>query len=68
MPATVAAQVDVCVVLIEGGVAMTVILVTVGGVAVVERAMVAVPNFVESCVEVALMVSEPEEGAVEGAV
>jgi hypothetical protein len=55
-------------VLIEGGVAMTVILVTVGGVAVVERAMVAVPNFVESCVEVALMVSEPEEGAVEGAV
>jgi len=68
VPATVAAQVDVCVVLIEGGVAMTVILVTVGGVAVVERAMVAVPNFVESCVEVALMVSEPEEGAVEGAV
>lgn len=30
--------------------------------------MVAVPTFVESCIEMALIVSDPEAGAVDGAV
>jgi hypothetical protein len=50
------------------GVATTATPVTVGCTAEVATAMVAVPDFVESCVEVALIVSEPDSGAVEGAV
>ena len=50
------------------GVATTVTPVTVGCTTEVATATAAVPDFVESCVEVALMVSDPEAGAVEGAV
>jgi hypothetical protein len=38
------------------------------GVAGAVMVIFAVPNFAESCVDVALMVSEPEVGTVEGAV
>jgi hypothetical protein len=38
-------------------------MVDAGGAAMV---IVAVPDFVESCVDVALMVSDPEAGAVAG--
>jgi hypothetical protein len=34
----------------------------------VETAMVAIPTFVGSCVEIASMVADPEAGAVAGAV
>jgi hypothetical protein len=50
------------------GVATTRTPVTVGCTPDVVTATVAIPDFVESCVEIALMVSEPEAGAVEGAV
>ena len=63
-----AAQVAVCAVVMLAGVATTATPVTVGCTAEVATAMVAVPDFVESCVEVALIVSEPDSGAVEGAV
>jgi hypothetical protein len=53
---------------IAEGVATTLTPVTVGCTAVVVTATAADPAFVESCVEVALMVSEPETGAEEGAV
>jgi hypothetical protein len=53
-------------VVIEEGVAETAILVMVGGGRVMVT--VAVPDFVASWVDVALMVSAPEEGTVEGAV
>ena len=65
---TVATQVAVWLVPMEEGVATTATAVTVGGTTVVETATTAVPNFVESCVAVALIVSDPEAGAVEGAV
>ena len=66
MPVTVAAQVAVCAVEMAAGEAATVTPVTVGCTGVVETATTAVPNFAESCTEVALMVTEV--GAVEGAV
>jgi hypothetical protein len=50
------------------GVATTLTPVTVGPTAEVVIVTAAVPDFVESCVEVALMVADPETGAVEGAV
>lgn len=68
VPATVATQVAVCVVLMETGAATTVTLVTVVCVPEVATETAAVPDFVVSCVEVALIVSAPEAGAVEGAV
>ena len=68
MPVTVGTQVAVCAVPIEEGVATTVTAVTVGGTATVETATAAIPNFVEFCTEIALIVSAPEAGAVEGAV
>jgi hypothetical protein len=49
----------------EEGVATTEIPVTVDGAAIVT---VAVPYLLESCVEVALTVSDPEPGTVSGAV
>jgi hypothetical protein len=54
----------------KAGVATTVTFVTVtaGGTAGVEMVTAAVPDFVESCVEVALTDSNPEAGALEGAV
>jgi hypothetical protein len=54
----------------EDGVAATVTLVTVtvGGVVGLEMVTAAVPVFVESCVEVALTVSNPEAGTLEGEV
>jgi hypothetical protein len=59
-------------VVIEEGVAVTRMPVTVGpeGVDVTDTAMgtIAVPDFVVSCVEIALTVSQPEAGAVFGAV
>jgi hypothetical protein len=68
VPVTVAAQVEVSAVVMELGVATTATLVTVGCTPEVAMAIAAVPDFVESCVEVALTVSEPESGALEGAV
>jgi hypothetical protein len=50
------------------GVANTATLVTKGCSPEVATVIAAVPDFVEFCVEVALIVSEPEAGAVEGAV
>jgi hypothetical protein len=49
----------------EEGVATTEIPVTVDGAVIVT---VAVPDLLESCVEVALTVSNPEAGTVSGAV
>ena len=68
MPVTVATQVAVCAVVMEEGVATTVTLVTVGAAIAVVTVMIAVPSLVSSCVEVAVMVSDPEAGGVEGAV
>jgi hypothetical protein len=66
VPLTVAAQVEVWAVVMEEGVATTVMLVTVGGGA--EMVTVAFPDLVASSVEVAVTVSEPEVGTVDGAV
>lgn len=66
MPVTVAAQVAVCAVEMAAGDEITETAVTVGCTGVVETATTAVPNFAESCTDVALMVTEV--GAVEGAV
>ena len=68
MPVTVATQIAVCSVPIEDGVATTVTAVTVGCITEVETATTADPNFVTFCVEVALIVSAPEVGTVDGAV
>ena len=68
VPVTVATQVAVCAVPIEEGVATTATSVTVGCTTVVETVTAAVPTFVASCIEVALIVSDPEAGTVEGAV
>lgn len=66
VPLTVAAHVAVCAVVMEAGVAATVMLVMVaeGDVMAID----AVADFEESCVDVALMVSAPDTGADEGAV
>jgi hypothetical protein len=66
VPLTVAAHVAVCAVVMEAGVAATVmpVIVAEGDVMVID----AVEDFEESCVDVALMVSRPEEGTVEDAV
>jgi hypothetical protein len=66
VPLTVAEQVEVCAVVMEAGDATTTMPVTVAEGEVIARA--AVPDFVESSVEVALTVSAPEVGALEGAV
>ncbi len=58
-------QAEVWDVKIDAGEHVTVTEVIVGGTVTV---IVAEPDLVESCVEVALMVSEPEAGAVAGAV
>jgi hypothetical protein len=68
VPVTVATQVAVCAVEMAAGDGTTVTAVTVGCTAVVEMTTAAVPNFAEFCTEVALMVTEPEAGDVEGAV
>lgn len=68
MPTTVAVQVAVCAVLMVAGVAATVTLVTAGGRAWAEMETAAVPDLVESCVDVALTESNPEAGKLEGAV
>ena len=68
VPVTAAVQVAVCTVLMVAGVAATATLVTAGGIAEVEIATAAAPDFVESCVEVALTESNPEAGVLEGAV
>lgn len=60
-----AVQVAVCADVMEEGVATTEIPVTVDGAVIVT---VAVPDLLESCVEVALTVSNPEAGTVSGAV
>ncbi len=65
---TVAVQVAVCAIEMAAGVAATAILVTAAGMAWVEIATAAAPDFVESCVEVALTVVKPEVGVAEGAV
>jgi hypothetical protein len=65
VPKTVAAHVDVCAVVIVLGEAITETDVTVTGTAV--TLTLAVPDFVESCVLFAVMVSEPEVGTVAGA-
>jgi hypothetical protein len=52
----------------EEGNAETETLVTVGGTTLAEIEMEVVPDFAESCVDVALTVSSPEAGAVAGAV
>ena len=59
VPLTVATQVEVWAVLIDAGLATTVIPVTVAttGVAVID--MLAVPDFVLSCVEVAVQLPVP---------
>ncbi len=63
MPVTVAAQVDVCAVVIEEGAAVTVIPVTVGGTVTV---IVAVPEtFVyPACAELAVHVAVPVPAGV----
>jgi hypothetical protein len=66
VPLTVAAQVEVWAVVMEEGVATTVMLVTVGGGA--EMVTVAFPDLVESCVDVAVTVSDPAVGSADGAV
>ena len=68
VPVTVATQVAVCAVAIDEGVATTETAVTVGCTTLTEMATTCVPNFVEFCVDVALIVSDPEAGVVEGAV
>jgi hypothetical protein len=68
VPVTVAEQVAVCAVVMGDGVANTATLVTKGCSPEVATVIAAVPDFVEFCVEVALIVSEPEARAVEGAV
>jgi hypothetical protein len=65
---TVAAHCDVWAVVMEEGNAETETLVTVGGTTLAEIEMEVVPDFAESCVDVALTVSSPEAGAVAGAV
>ena len=67
MPDTVATQVAVCAVVMEEGVATTVTLVTVGWAIAVVMATIVFPSLVWSWVEVAVMVSDPEAVAVEGA-
>lgn len=68
MPATVAAQIAVCPSVMLEGVAATVTLVTVTPTEAVVTAIDAVPVFVGSWVEVAVMVADPEVGAAAGAV
>jgi hypothetical protein len=68
LPVTAAVQVAVCTVAMVAGVAATATLVMAGRIDEVEIATAAAPDFVESCVEVALTVSNPEAGALEGAV
>jgi hypothetical protein len=68
LPVTAAVQVAVCTVAMVAGVAATATLVMAGRIAEVEIATAAAPDFVESCVEVALTESNPEAGALEGAV
>jgi hypothetical protein len=66
VPVTVGVQLVDCATVIDVGLHTSVTPVMVGAAAVIET--VAVPDLVVSCVEVALMVSEPEAGAVAGAV
>ncbi len=65
---TVAEHVDVCAVVMEEGATATLTPVTVGWMPGVAMAILAVPDFVLSCVEVALIVSEPDAGSEAGAV
>ena len=67
MPATVAAQIAVCPSVMLEGVAATVTLVTVTLAEGAVTATTAVPDFFESSMEVAVMVSDPEAGGVAGA-
>jgi hypothetical protein len=59
VPLTFATQVAVCEVLIEEGVALTAIPVTVTGVGSAEVFMDAVPDLLPSCVDVAVQVPTP---------
>jgi hypothetical protein len=59
VPLTFATQVAVCVVLIEEGVAITETPVTAAGIGVAAVLMVAVPDLVPSCADVAVQVPEP---------
>ena len=68
MPATVAEQVAVCPVEMADGVAATVTLATVGCTAADVMLTVILADFVSFCVEVATIVSDPDEGAFVGAV
>ena len=68
MPETAAAQVAVCVMEMEEGVAVTKTPVMVGSGVVMVTGTTADPDFVASSVEIALTVSQPELGAVIGAV
>jgi hypothetical protein len=61
VPATVAAQADVCVVRIDAGLQATETEVIVGGTVTVT---VAEPDLVVSCVEVAVMVAVPAPDGV----
>ena len=65
---TVATQVAVCAVEMAVGDGTTVTAVTVGCTAVAETATTVVADFAAFCTEVALMVTEPDAGAAEGAV
>jgi hypothetical protein len=65
VPVTAGAQVEVCDVEMEAGEQVTATEVIVSGTVTVT---VVEPDLVESCVEVALMVSEPKAGALAGAV
>ena len=61
VPCTVAVQVDVCEVRMDAGEQFTVIEVIVDGVV---TATVALPDLVESCVDVAVMVAVPVPAGV----
>jgi hypothetical protein len=67
MPFTVAAHVAVCAVVIEAGVATTPIEVIVTPVEE-EIVTLAVPYFVSVWADVAVIVSDPDAGALAGAV
>ena len=68
MPVTVAEHVDVCPVEMTDGVAVTETSVTVVCTAALTMFTFVFADFVSFCVEVATIVSDPDEGAFVGAV
>jgi hypothetical protein len=68
VPVTVAAHCAVCAVVIDAGVTLTVMLEMVGLTAACPMETLAEPDLVESCDDFAVMLAEPDEGTVEGAV